>query len=110
MMAHQAKIRMVAKDPAEKLARQRLNVLQLAQALGSISAACRRVGDGPHQLLRLEAALPDAQAGGAEGPAAGAPRRPRWWSGCWRCRRPTRPPGRPPGRRCVAVGSAASCG
>ena len=44
MMAHQAKIRMVAKDPAEKLARQRLSVLQLAQALGSVSAACRRSG------------------------------------------------------------------
>ena len=42
-MAHQAKIRMVAKDPAEKLARRR-NVLQLAQALGSVSAACRRSG------------------------------------------------------------------
>ncbi len=44
MMAHRAKIRMVAKDPAEKLARQRLSVLQLAQALGSVSAACRRSG------------------------------------------------------------------
>jgi transposase len=44
MMAHQAKSRIVAKDPAEKLARQRMSVLQLAQALGSVSAACRRMG------------------------------------------------------------------
>ena len=43
-MAHQAKVRIVAKDPAEKLARQRMSVLQLAQALGSVSAACRRSG------------------------------------------------------------------
>jgi hypothetical protein len=34
----------VAKDPSVKLARQRLGVLQLAQALGSVSAACRRAG------------------------------------------------------------------
>jgi transposase-like protein len=40
----QAKIRIVTKDPTEKLARQRLSVLQLAQALGSVSAACRRSG------------------------------------------------------------------
>jgi transposase-like protein len=43
MMA-QPKIRVVTKDPGEKLARQRLAVLQLAQALGSVSAACRRAG------------------------------------------------------------------
>lgn len=43
-MTHQAKVRIVTKDPAEKLARQRLSVLQLAQALGSVSAACRRSG------------------------------------------------------------------
>ena len=35
MMAHQAKIRMVTKDAAEKVARQRMSVLQMAQALGS---------------------------------------------------------------------------
>ena len=44
MMAHQAKIRMVTKDAAEKVARQRMSVLQMAQALGSVSAACRRSG------------------------------------------------------------------
>jgi transposase InsO family protein len=43
-MAYAPKIRIVAKDPAEKLARQRLSVLQLAQALGSVSVACRRSG------------------------------------------------------------------
>lgn len=43
-MAHQAKVRIVTKDPAEKLARRRMSVLQLAQALGSVSAACRRAG------------------------------------------------------------------
>ena len=43
-MAHQAKIRMVTKDAAEKVARQRMSVLQMAQALGSVSAACRRSG------------------------------------------------------------------
>jgi len=32
------------KDPAEKVARQRLSVLQLAQALGNVSEACRRGG------------------------------------------------------------------
>ena len=44
MMAHQAKIRMVTKDAAEKVARQRMSVLQMAQALGCVSAACRRSG------------------------------------------------------------------
>jgi transposase-like protein len=43
-MAHQAKIRVVTKDPVEKVARQRLSVLQLSQTLGSVSAACRRMG------------------------------------------------------------------
>jgi hypothetical protein len=43
-MMTQPKIRVVAKDPVEKLARQRLAVLQLAQALGSVSVACRRAG------------------------------------------------------------------
>jgi transposase InsO family protein len=36
--------RMTAKDPALKLAHQRLSVLQLAEALGNISEACRRGG------------------------------------------------------------------
>jgi transposase InsO family protein len=38
------KERLTSKDPAEKLARQRLSVLELAQALGNASAACRRAG------------------------------------------------------------------
>jgi len=40
----QTKLRIVDKDPSVKLARQRMGVLQLAQALGSVSAACRRAG------------------------------------------------------------------
>jgi len=40
----QAKLRIVDKDPAVKLARRRLGVLQLAQALGGVSTACRRAG------------------------------------------------------------------
>lgn len=32
------------KDPAEKVARQRLSVLQLAQTLGNVSQACKRAG------------------------------------------------------------------
>ena len=36
--------RITTKDPAEKLARKRLSVLQLAEALGNISEACRRSG------------------------------------------------------------------
>jgi transposase-like protein len=43
-MMTQSKNRIVTEDPVEKLARQRLSVLQLAQALGSVSAACRRAG------------------------------------------------------------------
>jgi hypothetical protein len=43
MMA-QAKIRIVTEELTEKLARQRLSVLQRAQARGSVSAACRRSG------------------------------------------------------------------
>jgi transposase InsO family protein len=40
----QVRERITAKDPATKLAHQRLSVLQLAEALGSVSAACRRAG------------------------------------------------------------------
>lgn len=40
----QVRERMTAKDPAAKLVHQRLSVLQLAEALGSVSAACRRAG------------------------------------------------------------------
>jgi transposase InsO family protein len=36
--------RLAEKDPATKLARQRLTVLQLAQELGSVSKACRQAG------------------------------------------------------------------
>ena len=36
--------KVTAKDPATKLAHQRLSVLQLAEALGSVSEACRRSG------------------------------------------------------------------
>ena len=40
------KERLTTKDPAEKVARQRLSVLELAQSLGQASAACRRAGMG----------------------------------------------------------------
>ncbi len=36
--------RLTAKDPATKVAHKRLSVLQLAQALGNVSEACRRGG------------------------------------------------------------------
>jgi transposase InsO family protein len=36
--------RLAAKDPATKVARQRLSVLQLVQELGSVSKACRQAG------------------------------------------------------------------
>ena len=36
------KTRITAKDPALKLAHKRLTVLQLAEALGNVSEACRR--------------------------------------------------------------------
>lgn len=36
--------RLTDKDPATKVARQRLSVLQLAQELGSVSKACRQAG------------------------------------------------------------------
>src|SRR4051812_11212416 len=36
--------RVADKDPATKVARQRLSVLQLAQELGSVSKACRQAG------------------------------------------------------------------
>lgn len=36
--------RVTAKNPAEKLARKRLSVLQLAEQLGNVSEACRRGG------------------------------------------------------------------
>ena len=39
-----APTKMTAKDPTTKLAHQRLSVLQLAEALGSVSEACRRSG------------------------------------------------------------------
>ena len=42
--AAEPRVRLVAKDPAEKLARRRLSILRLAEALGSVSAACRRAG------------------------------------------------------------------
>lgn len=50
MVAHQAKVRMVAKDPAEKQALQRMGVLQLAEVL----AACWRpaAGRGPLRVCR----------------------------------------------------------
>ena len=42
MLAQQAEFRVVAKDLAEKLGRQRMNVLQLSEVLNSVSAVCRR--------------------------------------------------------------------
>lgn len=36
--------KLVAKDPVEKLAQKRLSILQLAEALGNVSEACRRRG------------------------------------------------------------------
>lgn len=39
-----APTKVTAKDPTTKLAHQRLSVLQLAEALGSVSEACRRMG------------------------------------------------------------------
>src|SRR3712207_6027848 len=36
--------RVTEKDPAAKLARHRLSVLQLAQELGSVAKACRQAG------------------------------------------------------------------
>jgi len=36
--------RVTTKNPAEKLARKRLTVLQLAEQLGNVSEACRRGG------------------------------------------------------------------
>lgn len=36
--------RVTAKDPNEKLARKRYSVLQLAEALGNVSSACKRAG------------------------------------------------------------------
>lgn len=36
--------KLVAKNPAEKLAQKRLSILQLAEALGNVSEACRRRG------------------------------------------------------------------
>ena len=41
-MANTEKV--VSKDPAEKLAFKRLSVLQLAEALGSVTEACRHGG------------------------------------------------------------------
>lgn len=38
------KSRVTTKDPAMKLAQQRMSVLQLAEALGNVSAACKRMG------------------------------------------------------------------
>jgi len=35
--------RVVAKEPAEKLARKRLSILELAERLGNVSEACRRM-------------------------------------------------------------------
>jgi transposase InsO family protein len=42
--AGNGKTRITAKDPALKLAHQRLTVLQLAESLGNVSEACRRGG------------------------------------------------------------------
>lgn len=39
-----AKERITEKDPALKMARKRLSVLDLAEALGNVSEACRRSG------------------------------------------------------------------
>lgn len=39
-----APTKVTVKDPTTKLAHQRLSVLQLAEALGSVSEACRRMG------------------------------------------------------------------
>jgi len=39
-----AATKVTAKDPTTKLAHQCLNVLQLAEAHGSLSEACRRTG------------------------------------------------------------------
>src|SRR6476659_2010016 len=39
-----APTKLTTKDPATKVAHQRLSVLQLAEALGSVSEACRRQG------------------------------------------------------------------
>ena len=38
------KARMTAKDPAIKVAHQRLSVLQLAEMLGNVSVACKQMG------------------------------------------------------------------
>lgn len=42
--ARNGKTRITTKDPALKLAHQRLTVLQLAESLGNVSEACRRGG------------------------------------------------------------------
>jgi hypothetical protein len=36
--------RVTTKDPAEKVARKRLSVLQLAESLGNVTDACRKSG------------------------------------------------------------------
>ncbi len=38
------KKKVVTKDPAMKVAQHRLNVLELAEALGNVSTACKRMG------------------------------------------------------------------
>ena len=66
----QAARKVTAKDPGEKLAQRRLTVLELAERLGNVSGGLPARRDRPDQLLRLEAAVPDAGPRGAEGPAA----------------------------------------
>ena len=68
-MVQAAARRVTAKDTNEKPAHRRATVLELAERLGmSLGPVVLR--DRPDQLLRLEAALADARAGGHEGPAA----------------------------------------
>ena len=68
----QSKLRIVAEDPAVKLARQRMSVLQLAQALGSVSAACRRAGMDRTSFYEWKRRFQTQRLGRAAGLAAGA--------------------------------------
>lgn len=76
-------------NPQEKLAHQRLSVLQLAEALGNVSVACRQRGMTRTQFYDYKRRF---ELQGLEGlkdlpPIHRATRkrpRPRLWNGSWR--------------------------
>ncbi len=80
----------MSQNPQEKIAHQRLGVLEFAEALGNVSSACRQRGMTRRQYYDYISAALSSRAGRDSKTrrqyTRAIPRtlRPRWWSASWR--------------------------